>query len=259
MRLGWLTLVVATLAAALVCSLMLRDALQAGWSPSAYAASRGPDPAGRTYRNGNTNDNADGDNGQDADNDEGGDNGQDGDNDEGGDNADRDDQDNDNQDDFGIGPGIDLGLPPPASSIRQPEPSCSAPGQDTVFTSFDRKVTVRIPGSSPRSVRVLIYLVINAYEAPPPPGAFVHPLVYEIKASYCDADTPAAFPAGAALAIRYTDLEATALDEGRFVIGRLDMATGAWVPVEQRANDPTANVVAATVTETGFYMVWEAR
>jgi hypothetical protein len=247
MRLGWLALVVAALTATLVFALALRDAVQAARSPSAYAAPRALDPAGRTYQNGNNNDNdnADGDNVEDDDND-------DGDNDE-----DNDNDDNDNEDDFDIDIGPDL--PPPTSSIRQPEPRCSTPGQDTVFTSFDRKVTVRIPGSSPRPVRVELFLVVNAYEAPSPPGTFVIPLVYEIQGSDCGADPLAAFPSDVALTIRYTDIEATGLDENRFVIGRLDMASGTWVPVERRANDPATNVVTATVVETGYYMVWEAR
>jgi hypothetical protein len=250
MRPGWLALVVAGLAATLVFALVLRDAVQAARSPSAYAAPRAPDPAGRTYQNGNNNDNgADGDN-ADGDNADG--DNEDGDNDDG-DN----DEDNDNDDDFDIDIGPDL--PPPSSSIHQPEPVCSTPGQDTVFTSFDRKLTVRIPGSSPSPVRVELFLVINAYEAPLPPGTFVVPLVYEIKASDCHAGSLAAFPAEVALAIHYTDVEATSLDESRFVIGRLDMASGTWVPLERRANDPVANVVSATVVETGYYMVWEAR
>ena len=242
MRLGRLTLVVVALGTTLVFALLLRDAVQAARSPSAYAAPRSPDPAGRTYQNGNTNDNA-----VDADT-------EDGDNDDGDNDEDFDNEDFDNEADVDIG--LDL---PPSSPTRQPEPVCSTPGQDTVFTSFDGKVSVRIPGSSPHPVRVQLYLVINAHEAPLPPGTFVDPLVYEIKASHCDAAPLAAFPAEAALAIGYTDLEATGLDESRFVIGRLDMTTGTWVPLDQHAHDPTANVVAATITETGYYMVWEGR
>ena len=29
--------------------------------------------------------------------------------------------------------------------------------------------------------------------------------------------------------------------------------------MEKRANDPANNVVTATISETGFYMVWEQR
>ena len=118
MRPGSLSLIVAALAAMLVFALVLRDVVQAARSPSAYAAPRGPEPAGRTYQNGNTNDSAeDGDNNQDANTTEDADNAD-------ADNEDRDTQDNDNEDDSGIDPG----LPPSASSIRQPEPICSTRG-----------------------------------------------------------------------------------------------------------------------------------
>ena len=83
--------------------------------------------------------------------------------------------------------------------------------------------------------------------------------MYEIQVNSCGTDPLVTFPADVALAIRYTDIEATVLDESHFVVGRLDMTTGTWVPVEQRANDPAANVVSATIDEPGFYMVWEAR
>jgi hypothetical protein len=238
MRPGSLALVVSTLVATLVCTLMLRDALQTALAPSAYAVSRGPDPAGRTYQNGNNNDNAeDGDNAD-------------------GDNDDGDNEDFDNEDDFDLGP-----YPPlsPPSSGRQPEPVCSTPGRATVFTSFDQKVSVRVPESSPRPVRVELLLVINAHEAPSPPGFFVYPLAYEVQAGYCGADPLSTFPTEVALAIRYTDIEVTSLNESRFVIGRLDLATGVWVPMAQSAADPAANVVTATITEPGYYMVWEAR
>ena len=61
------------------------------------------------------------------------------------------------------------------------------------------------------------------------------------------------------LGIRYNDLEATGLDEERFVIGRLDIPTGTWRPMEKRGNDPSSNYTSATISEPGFYMVWEAR
>ena len=67
------------------------------------------------------------------------------------------------------------------------------------------------------------------------------------------------FPAEVNLGIRYSDLEVAGLDEGRLVIGRLDVDTATWVPVEKQANDPPANYVSATITRTGYYMVWEAR
>ena len=117
---------------------------------------------------------------------------------------------------------------------------------------------MRIFPNSPR-VRVEIYQVIDFLSAPLPPGNLVGLLAYEIRASYCDTNPLLALPAEANLSIRYHDLEAVGLDENRFVIGRLDIPTGTWSPVEKRANDPSQNVTTATIIQTGFYMVWEAR
>jgi hypothetical protein len=59
---------------------------------------------------------------------------------------------------------------------------------------LDRKVTVRVPGSSLHPMRAELDLVANAHEAPSPRGAFVYPPVYELRASYCDVDPLVASP-----------------------------------------------------------------
>ena len=213
---------------------------------------------------GDNGDNDDGDNDDNADNDDG--DNDDGDNsgntntndneddDDGGDDNDNDFDDNDNFDDFD--------LPPSSSSSSQPErrrePECSTPGQDTVFTSRDDKATVRVFGNS-RPLRIEIYQVIDFLSAPLPPGNLVGLLAYEIRASYCDTNPLLDLPTEVNLAIRYHDLEAVGLDENRFVIGRLDLGTGTWTPIDKRANDPGTNTTTATISQTGFYMVWEAR
>jgi hypothetical protein len=193
------------------------------------------DDNGNTNNNGNTNTNDNDDGGDDNDNDS--------------------DDDNDNFADLD-----DLFPERPAASEprRPPEPECSTPGQETVFTSRDEKVAVRIFANSPR-VRIEIYQVIDFLAAPLPPGSLVGLLAYEIRASYCDTNPLLELPAEANLSIRYNDIEATGLDENRFVIGRLDLATGTWSPVDKRANDPAANYTTATISQTGFYMVWETR
>ena len=188
-----------------------------------------------------------------------GDNDDNTDGDSGGDNGDNSDDDNDNSFDDNDNFNLDF-LPSSTSSEprRPPEPVCSTPGQETVFTSHDDRATVRVIGNS-RPVRVEIYQVIDFLSAPLPPGNLVGLLAYEIRASYCDTNPLLQFPAEVNLAIRYNDIEATGLDENRFVIGHLDVATGTWTPVEKRANDPGANITTATIIDTGFYMVWEAR
>ena len=212
-----------------------------------------PALAGVLGQDDNDDNNVGGDN---SDNSSGGDNS---DNDDGGDNDgnsnsnDNDYDDNDNYDDFN--------LPPltPSGPTRPPEPECARPGQDTTFTSYDGKVKVKIFASTPEQVKVEILQVIDFLNAPLPPGNLVGLLAYEIRASHCDTVPLATFPAEVNLAIHYSDIEATGLDESRFVIGRLDMATAAWYPMEKRANDPANNAVTATIIQTGFYMVWEQR
>ena len=198
---------------------------------------------------GDNSDNSDGGDNSDSDNDDGGDN----DGNSNGNGNDSDYDDNDNYDDFD--------LPPltPSGPTRPPEPQCAHPGQDTTFTSYDGKVNVKVFASTPEKVRVEILQVIDFLNAPLPPGSLVGLLAYEVRASHCDTVPLATFPAEVNLAIHYSDIEATGLDESRFVVGKLDMATAVWNPMEKRANDPSSNVVTATIIETGFYMVWEQR
>jgi hypothetical protein len=184
-----------------------------------------------------------------ADNDEDNDDGDDEDNDE-----DNDGDDNDNFDDVELPP-----LPSASGPGRKPEPVCTTPGQDTLFTSQDGKATVRVFSTTPRPVRIEIDRVIDFLSAPLPPGTLVGLLAYEIRASNCDASPLTQLPAEANLGIRYDDFEAIGLDESRFVIGRLDVASGTWAPVEKRATDPEANLTSATIIQPGRYMVWEAR
>jgi hypothetical protein len=196
--------------------------------------------------------NSDADNGDSADN-------SDSDNNDGGDNSDNSSDDNDNSsddnDNFDDSP---FELPPPIPT-RAPEPACANPGQETAFTSYDEKVTVRVFPNTPQPVKVEILQIIDFLSAPLPPGNLVGLLAYEIRANSCGGGTLTQLPAEMNLAIRYNDLEATGLDESRFVIGRLDLATATWRPIEKRANDPASNVTTATISEPGYYMVWEMR
>ena len=82
MRLGRLTLVVATLVMIIVFPLVARDALQTIRLPNAYAAPIGPDPAGIVYQDDDDGDDDDDDDDDDNDNDDESDNeGEDEDND----------------------------------------------------------------------------------------------------------------------------------------------------------------------------------
>lgn len=213
------------------------------------------------------NDNSDGgddndedaDNDDDADNDSSGDEDNDGgdeDNDDGDDDNDSDDDDNDSDEDFDD---FQFELPPPPQPTRPPEPACALPGQETVFTSYDEKVMVRVFPNTPQPVKIEILQIIDFLSAPLPPGNLVGLLAYEIRATTCDGGVLSQLPAEMNMGVRYNDLEAIGLDESRFVIGRLDIPTATWLPIEKRANDSAANYTSATIIDPGYYMVWETR
>ena len=220
--------------------------------------------AGVLQQGDNSDNNGGGDN---SDNDGGGgDNG--GDNDDSNNNSSNNNSSSNNNgngnsnDSFDDNDNFSLDFPPlPSSSgpSRPPEPVCAQPGQDTVFTSRDGKVAVRVFANRSAPVRIEILPIIDFLSAPLPPGNLVGLLAYEIRASHCDGQPLVQLPGEANLAIRYSDLEATGLNEQRFVIGRLNIPEAKWYPLEKRANDTANNVTTATISETGFYMVWEER
>jgi hypothetical protein len=149
--------------------------------------------------------------------------------------------------------------PAPQQQARPAEQPCSTPGRDSTITSFDGKVSIHVFASMPRSVRFQILQVIDFLSAPLPPGNIVGLLVYEIRASECNGSPIQTLPAEVNLAIRYNDVEAIGLDESRFTIGKLDLGTRTWYPVEKQETNTGSNTVTATINEVGFYSVYEAR
>jgi hypothetical protein len=219
------------------------------------------DNSGGNNNNSNSGDNG-GDNGSGGDNGDSGDNGSSNNNNS---NSNSDGNGNGNGNDSSGNDNFDFDLPPlnrpdtGGSPNQARDPGCAQPGSDVTYTSRDGKVVVRVFPNTPSPVRVEILPVIDFLSAPLPPGQLVGLLAYEIRASHCDQTPLVQLPAEMNVQIHYSDLEATGLDESKFVIGHLNMQEGTWYPVEKRANDAASNVVTATISETGFYMVWEQR
>ena len=128
-----------------------------------------------------------------------------------------------------------------------------------MFTSRDGKVAVRVFASTPRRSAIEILQVIDFLSAPLPPGNLVGLLAYEIRASHCDSqpagDVPGRGQPGDPLQRHRGDGPGREPLRDR-AAGHAD---GTWYAVEKRANDPANNVDTATISETGFYMVWEER
>ena len=224
------------------------QAITAAPTSSAYDVSGGNVRTALAQDADNNGDNDSGDNGGDNDS---GDNGS-GDNDSG---------DNDSGDNDGNG-GDPLSLPTRTTTTQAAAPTCSTPGQETAFTSANQRIVVRIFPTTEPSVRVEIRPVFDLLSIPNPPGQLVGLLIYDIVAGVCtDGAAQIApirvFPAEVNLTFQYTDTELLGLDETRLEIAHLDFQTVQWTRVEKQNLNAAGNAIGATITQTGYYIVYQ--
>jgi len=59
------------------------------------------------------------------------------------------------------------------------------------------------------------------------------------------------------LGVHYSDGDAAGLNEATFTLARLDTGANRWGPSMKQANDPPANYVSATITEMGYYVLYQ--
>ncbi len=215
-------------------------ALESGSGLAAYAApTEGPS---LQNRNNNGNNNKNGNNNRNNN-----DNGDDG-----------DDNDNGNEVDDGDNerprsPALDA----PAPVSRPAAAACSVPGQESTVTSADGRVTLRVFATMPRPVRLTVRLPLEPGVTPAPPGPIVGGLLFQLIAEECGGGPIPVLPAEANLGARYSDADAAGLNEQNFTIARLDTNTNQWRPVEKQAADPANNFDSATITEMGYYVVYQ--
>jgi hypothetical protein len=157
---------------------------------------------------------------------------------------------NDNHDGSGSPP------PPPVQSAPS-TPSCSTPGQAITFTSSDGRVAVRVFPSMSQSVKITLVSPIDAASVPPPPGQKVDTLLFQVIAEGCNGGPIPALAAEVNLGVHYTDADASGLNEANFTLARLDTTANQWRPAQKQADDPAGNFVSATITEMGYYVVYQ--
>ena len=237
-------LVRAAFAVALVVVLALTPLIGSGVSepgtwPLAYAAPAESPSLQNNNNNGNTNQNDN--NANNNDNDGG-------------------DDDNDNGNDVDGGDDnrpVDAPAAPAALAAPLAAPACSTPGQESSVTSDDGRVTVRVFGTMPRPIRLTIRLPLEPGVTPPPPGPIVGGLLFQLIAEECGGGPIPVLPAEVNLGARYSDADAAGLNEQNFTIARLDTNTNQWRPVEKQVADPLGNYDSATITEMGYYVVYQ--
>lgn len=199
---------------------------------------------------------ADGDDdGADADDADGDDDGE-GDDDGQGD----DDGDGGNDRDGGDDDGDDTGgtVVPAASqrAVAPSAPACSTPGQQSSFASGDGRVTVTVYANMPQSLKFSIRHPVDPASVPPPPGTVVGGHLFQLIAEDCDGSPVAVLPQEINLGVRYSDGDASGLNEASFTLSRLDTSANSWRAVEKQAADPSSNFTSATVTEMGYYVLY---
>jgi hypothetical protein len=196
------------------------------------------------------NDNS-GDDDDDADNDDADDDNEDADNDDENDN----DSDEDDSDDSNDNESV---APPPAAAPAPPSATaCSTPGQEMAFQSDDGRVTARVFGTMSQSLKFSIRLPIDPASVPPAPGPVAGGLLFQLLAETCDGGPLAVLPAEINLGVRYNDSDAAGLNEANFTLARLDTNTNQWQPSMKQATDPPANFTSATITDMGYYVVYQ--
>jgi hypothetical protein len=165
---------------------------------------------------------------------------------------DNDNDENDNQDDRMVS------APPRAQPAAPPSPpACSTPGQEMTFTSSDGRISVRVFGSMSQSVRFSMRQPIDPASVPPAPGPVVGGILFQLVAETCDGTPIAVLPAEVNLGVHYADADAAGLNEASFTLARLDTTANQWRPAAKQATDPPNNFTSATITEMGYYVLYQ--
>jgi len=166
---------------------------------------------------------------------------------------------NDNNNDNGDNSSPPSPPPPPAQAAPPPppQPACSTPGQDSTFTSSDGRVSVHVFPSVTQSIKITIASPVDAASVPPAPGQKVDNLTFQVIAEGCNGGPIPTLAAEVNLGVHYGDSDVAGLNESNFTIARLDTSANQWRAAQKQANDPANNFVSATITEMGYYVVYQ--
>ena len=206
--------------------------------------------ANQNNNNGNSNNNGNdnNDNNSNGNDNNGNNNG----NDNNGNNNGNDNHGNDNH-------GHNFSPPPPPRQVQTapPAPACSTPGQDITFNSSDGRIAVHVFPSMGQSVKITILSPVDVASVPPPPGQKIDNLLFQIIAEGCNGGPIPTLASEVNVGVHYNDADAPGLNEANFTLARLDTTANQWRPAQKQANDPASNFVSATITEMGYYVVYQ--
>jgi hypothetical protein len=92
---------------------------------------------------------------------------------------------------------------------------------------------------------------------PPAPGQKVDSLLFQVVAESCNGTPIPTLPAEVNLGVHYADGDVAGLNESSFTLAHLDTSANQWHAAQKQANDPPNNFVSATITDMGYYVVYQ--
>jgi hypothetical protein len=85
----------------------------------------------------------------------------------------------------------------------------------------------------------------------------VDALRFQLIAESCNGAPIAVLQSEVNLGVHYSDSDASGLNEANFTLARLDTNTNQWQPSAKQVTDPGSNFTSATITDMGFYVLYQ--
>lgn len=154
-------------------------------------------------------------------------------------------------------------VPPPSLTGAVPSPSPQPTtevsgvtnGTDMLLALSGDRVTVQAFSTLQPGYTITLRMVDPlAYAATP--GIRAGDLIFQVDVKDPTGAVVTSLPAEVNLAVHYSELDVTGLNEANVTLGHLDPTSQQWAAAPKMVTDPTTNFVAGSITDTGVYAVY---
>ena len=143
---------------------------------------------------------------------------------------------------------------PAAPAAPVTEATGTSTGGDSTIALPDNRIAVQVFPWMPEGVTLTVRL-IDPVTVQAAPGTRVGDLIFVLEARDSSGATLTMLPAEVNLSVTYVDRETGGLNDQSVTLSWLDPSGNQWTPAPKLVTDPAANVVAASVTQLGTYVV----
>jgi hypothetical protein len=157
-----------------------------------------------------------------------------------------------------VAQGIGTAASPSPAASPQPivnEAQLVTTGMDATLALQTDRITVQVFSTMPAGITLKVRIVDPLlYSATP--GIRAGDLIFLVEATDSMGVVLPTLPGEVNLAVKYTDVDVTGLDDTAITLGRLDPLDNTWKPAPKLLTDPATNYLAASVMDTGVYAVY---